>query len=370
SRIREEDTVSRIGGDEFTVLLNKVKQPADVIAVAEKILEAFRHPIRIRGQDITISMSIGITLSPNDSNDPNTLMKNADLAMYRAKDTGRNNYQFFSEALNDSIIQHLAWEKDLSIALNENQFALVYQPKIDIQTGVITGVEALVRWQHPDKGFVRPDMFIPVAEETGHILALGRWVIKQSCFEFSQLLRKGLMPATTRLAVNLSARQFADPDLEAIILGALAEQALAPENLELEITESTLMIDVEQAIATMNLLKGLGIRFAIDDFGTGYSSLSYIKRFPVQVLKVDKSFVMDIPEDENDMAITAAVIAMAHKLGISVVAEGIETRDHLDFLRENSCEQGQGYLISRPLTLDQLIHFLKESPHIQLIHQA
>lgn len=360
-QVRQQDTVSRIGGDEFTILLPALKHTNEVTSVAEKILSVFAEPIRIHGQDIQISMSIGVTLAPKDSTDANILMKNADLAMYRAKELGRNNIQFFSEDLNREVIEHLAWEKELSLALDEQQFSMVYQPQFDIATATVTGLEALLRWKHPDKGFVRPDIFIPIAEETGHILAIGHWVIQQSCKEYRQMQQGGKMPLNARLAVNLSARQFNDPKLEQVILDALRTNQLSPNSLELEITESTLMIDVEQAIDIMNRLKKIGIRFAIDDFGTGYSSLSYLKRFPIDVLKVDRSFVMDIPDDKNDMAITAAVIAMAHKLGILVVAEGVETREHLKFLYANHCDRCQGYLFSRPLNFEQLQVFLHQS---------
>ncbi|MFK4754500.1 bifunctional diguanylate cyclase/phosphodiesterase [Oceanobacter antarcticus] len=359
--VRDRDTVSRIGGDEFTILLTDVNHTSDVLTVAEKLLEALSRPIRIKGQDITTSVSIGITLTPQDSSDPNTLMKNADLAMYRAKELGRNNVQFFSEDMNRSILEHLSWEQEINDALTANQFTLAYQPKISLRDYHTTGVEALIRWHHPEKGFVSPDRFIPVAEETGQILAIGRWVLERSCTEMRALLQSGALPENARIAVNLSARQFAAPDLETVISQVLQESGLSPSNLELEITESTLMLDVESAIATMASLQAIGVRFAIDDFGTGYSSLAYLKRLPIEVLKVDRSFVLDIPDDTNDMAITAAVIAMAHKLGIIVVAEGVESEDQVNFLRNNLCDEGQGYLFSRPLTLQQLQLFLREA---------
>ena len=358
SNVRDRDTVSRIGGDEFTILLTDVHQTSDVMTVAEKLLAALCKPIHIKGQNITTSVSIGITLTPQDSTDPNILMKNADLAMYRAKELGRNNYQFFSEDMNRAILEHLTWEKEIQDALHLDQFSVYYQPKIHLDTLNVTGVEALLRWVHPEKGMIGPDRFIPIAEETGQILDIGHWVLDQSCREISQLMRKGQIDRTSRVAVNLSARQFTDPNLIEVIRDILDSHSLPPECLELEITESTLMKDVEHAIRIMKNLRTLGIHFAIDDFGTGYSSLSYLKRFPVDVLKVDRTFVTDIPQDENDMAITAAVIAMAHKLGITVVAEGVETPDQLEFLRSNHCDQCQGYLFSRPLPMHQLEQFL------------
>ncbi|AHK14825.1 MAG: EAL domain-containing protein [Thalassolituus sp.] len=359
--VRENDTVSRIGGDEFTILLTDVQQSQDVLVVAEKILKALSRPIRIKGQDIVTSVSIGITMTPEDSTDVNTLMKNADLAMYWAKEMGRNNFQFFSEDMNHSILEHLALEKELKEAIQRNQFTLVFQPKVSLFDYSTTGVETLIRWEHPEKGLITPDHFIPVAEETGQIIDIGNWVLEQACRQISSLLREGILPPTAKVAVNLSAKQFTDPNLVQHIRTVLEITKIPPQCLELEITESTLMEDVETAIAIMQEIKSTGVAIAIDDFGTGYSSLSYIKRFPIDVLKVDRSFVMDIPDDKNDMAITAAVIAMAHKLSMNVVAEGVETREQLQFLRQNNCDEGQGYLFSRPLSLGQLHRFLIEN---------
>ena len=359
--VRENDTVSRIGGDEFTILLTDIHQTADALVVAEKILHALAKPIRIKGQDIVTTVSIGITLTPDDSTDVNTLMKNADLAMYRAKELGRNNFQFFSEDMNHSILEHLAMEKEIKEAIQRDQFTLMFQPKVSLFDYSVTGVETLIRWEHPEKGMITPDRFIPVAEETGQILDIGSWVLEQSCRQISSLIRNEVLPASAKVAVNLSAKQFADPQLATQIRNVIEASSIPPECLELEITESTLMDDVETAIHIMQEIKKTGVSIAIDDFGTGYSSLAYIKRFPIDVLKVDRSFVMDIPEDKNDMAITAAVIAMAHKLSLEVVAEGVETQEQLHFLRRNNCDEGQGYLFSRPLSLGQLHQFLQEN---------
>ena len=359
--VRENDTVSRIGGDEFTILLTDVHQTQDVLVVAEKLLLAMAKPIRIKGQDIVTTVSIGITLTPDDSTDANTLMKNADLAMYRAKELGRNNFQFFSEDMNHSILEHLSLEKEIGEAIAREHFSLVFQPKISLTDYHVTGVETLIRWQHPEKGMITPDRFIPVAEETGQILEIGSWVLEQSCRQMSSLIRSKVLPEDAKVAVNLSARQFTDPYLLQRIRSVLEITKIRPQCLELEITESTLMEDVKSAIQIMQEIKKTGVAIAIDDFGTGYSSLSYIKRFPIDVLKVDRSFVTDIPDDENDMAITAAVIAMAHKLSLTVVAEGVETQQQLQFLRQNACDEGQGYLFSRPLSLGQLHQFLSES---------
>ena len=359
--VRENDTVSRIGGDEFTILLTDVHQTSDILVVAEKLLHTMARPIRIKGQDIITTVSIGITMTPDDSTDVNTLMKNADLAMYRAKELGRNNFQFFSEDMNHSILAHLSLEKEITEAINREQFSLVFQPKISLSDFTVTGVESLIRWQHPEKGMITPDRFIPVAEETGQILEIGSWVLEQSCRQISSLIRSKVLPPHAKVAVNLSARQFTDPYLLQRIRSVLEITRIPPACLELEITESTLMEDVESAIQIMQEIKKTGVAIAIDDFGTGYSSLAYIKRFPIDVLKVDRSFVTDIPGDQNDMAITAAVIAMAHKLSLTVVAEGVETQEQLQFLRRNNCDEGQGYLFSRPLSLGQLHQFLNEN---------
>jgi len=324
----------------------------------KKILKSMSKPIRVKGQDILTSVSIGITIAPDDSTDTNVLMKNADLAMYSAKEQGRNNFQFFSEDMNHSILEHLALEKEIKEAMERNQFTLFYQPKVSLFDYRTTGVETLIRWEHPDKGMISPDHFIPVAEETGQIIDIGNWVLEQACRQISKLIRTKVMPEDAKVAVNLSAKQFTDPKLADHIRNVLEITEIPPRCLELEITESTLMEDVEAAIDIMQEIKSTGVSIAIDDFGTGYSSLSYIKRFPIDVLKVDRSFVTDIPDDKNDMAITAAVIAMAHKLSLNVVAEGVETEEQLKYLRLNNCDEGQGYLFSRPLSLGQLHQYL------------
>lgn len=356
--VRETDTVSRVGGDEFTVLLTDVNSSHDVLLIAEKLLRTLAEPIYVHGHTLVTTVSIGITLTPEDSIDDNILMKNADLAMYRAKELGRNNIQFFSEEMNRRVLEHLEIEQEINVALAENQFVLAYQPQVNLVDFGITGVETLLRWVHPGKGMIAPDKFIPIAEESGQIIEIGKFVLNQSCAQMAELLAKGILPINAKVSVNLSAKQFTDPDLLQEIKNAIQNANLSPHNLELEITESIIMKDVEGANIIMEHLKALGVSIAIDDFGTGYSSLSYIKSFPIDVLKVDRSFVMDIPADQNDMAITAAIIAMAHKLNLTVIAEGVETQEQLNFLYVNYCDKGQGYLFSRPLFLEQLIHFL------------
>ena len=359
--VRENDTVSRVGGDEFTIILTDVMQTKDVLMVAEKIQGSFSQPFRINGQEIISSVSIGITLTPDDSCNATTLMKNADVAMYYAKEHGRNNFQFFSEEMNKSILENIALEKEISIAINQNQFTLLFQPKIQLNSHVVTGFEALIRWQHPTRGMISPDEFIPLAEETGQIIPIGQWVLRQACHQISSIMEGNLIAPNFKISVNLSAKQFNDPNLTDCIRTVILENQIPAHCLELEITESTLMDDVEGAISIMQEIKNTGVKIAIDDFGTGYSSLSYLKRLPIDVLKVDRSFVKDIPHDRNDMEIAAAVIAMAHKLSLKVIAEGVETHEQLTFLQHNRCDEGQGFFFSRPLALDQLNNYLVNS---------
>lgn len=366
--VRETDTVSRIGGDEFTVLLSDVDSTHGVRHIADKILKNLSQPIVLKNQTVINTVSIGITMAPTDASDANKLMRNADMAMYRAKAMGRNNFQFFSEDMNNEMMGYLEIEKDLRNAVeSDDEFIMYFQPKIDLLSFQFIGVEALIRWKPKGKDMIPPDRFIPVAEESGLIIPIGKSVFRNSLLQVKQLMDLGVWPEKAKVAVNLSARQFSDPNLPHD-LGDIIEMTGFPvENIELEITESTLMDHVENAIFTMRKLKQMGISIAIDDFGTGYSSLSYLKRFPIDVLKVDRSFVMDIPNDVSDMEITAAVIAMAHKLNLRVVAEGIETKEQIDFLRSNRCEYGQGYLIARPMPVDELESYIQRPIQVGLL---
>ncbi len=360
--VRESDTVSRIGGDEFTVLLNDIDSSNGVRHIAEKILNTLSKPITINNQEIINTVSIGITLGPIDGTDSSTLMRNADMAMYQAKAMGRNNYQFFSEDMNKQMMGYLEIEEDLRASIKaHDEFIVYYQPKTHLVTGKFIGCEALIRWKPKGKDMIYPDRFIPIAEESGLIVPMGKWVLRESCTQIKRLIDLNIWPEGAKVAVNLSARQFSDPDLIHHIRDILKTTGCPVDALELEITESTLMGDVEAAILTMRHVKEMGISIAIDDFGTGYSSLSYLKRFPIDILKVDRSFVMDIPNDRDDMEITAAVVAMAHKLNLKVVAEGIETQAQLDFLTENKCEFGQGYFIAKPMPMLQLEAFINGS---------
>ncbi|HEY9050556.1 MAG TPA: EAL domain-containing protein [Gammaproteobacteria bacterium] len=349
--VRHQDTVARMGGDEFVVLLTDVDGMAGASSVARKILESLAQPSRLLRHEIIVTPSIGITIAPDDSLNADILLKNADLAMYRAKALGRNNYQFFTEEMNARVLNHLMIENELRQAIAHDELLLYYQPQVSIETGELTGVETLVRWQHPEKGLIGPDQFIQVAEETGLVIQLGEWVLRNACKQWRALDVKNL--SSLKLAVNLSARQFRDPYLLEMIQNILDKSDFRPIQLELEITETILMENLDNALKVLEKIKALGISISIDDFGTGYSSLNYLKRFPIDSLKIDKAFIQDIPNDQDDMAISSAVIAMAHKLKLKVVAEGVETEAQWAFLKDNHCDIGQGYLMGKPMLADE-----------------
>jgi diguanylate cyclase (GGDEF)-like protein/PAS domain S-box-containing protein len=350
--IRQGDTVVRLGGDEFTIILPIIGKAEDAAFVAQKILTTLAEPFLLNHQELHITSSIGISLYPNDGEDTQTLIKNADIAMYRAKDLGKNNYQFYTADINSRALESITLENALRHALERDELLLHYQPKIDIRSGRIVGVEALVRWRHPEFGLVPPDKFIPLAEETNLIIPIGEWVLRTACEQGSRWRERGL-PAW-RMAVNLSARQFRHKNLLKPIFRILRETGFDPHHLELEITESLIMQGAGQTIAILEELDEAGIHLSLDDFGTGYSSLSYLKRFPIDTVKIDSSFVRDIHTDPNDAAITSAIIAMAHSLKLSVIAEGVETEEQLAFLRERGCDEYQGFLFSRPLPAEEM----------------
>jgi diguanylate cyclase (GGDEF)-like protein len=350
--LREGDTVGRLGGDEFVVLIEELPEPMHVAAVAQKILAAVVKPFIAGAQEFHITASIGISTYPDDSEDMQGLLKSADIAMYRAKEQGKNNYQFYSALMNIHTVERLALESSLRRALERNEFLLHYQPKVDIGSGRITGMEALLRWQQ------RATQFIALAEETGLIVPIGAWVLKTACARNQSWRELGLPPL--RMAVNLSARQFAHENLLQDVARALDEAGLDPAALELEITESMVMHDPERAVKLLSRLKDMGIHLSIDDFGTGYSSLSYLKRFPLDSVKIDRSFIRDIPGDADDAAITRAIIAMAHSLRLKVIAEGVETEAQLSFLREHGCDEMQGYHFSKPLPEDAFLRLLQD----------
>ena len=357
--VRDGDTVARVGGDEFTVLLPEVGCMEDAVEVAERILETLRRPWQVNGHEFRITTSIGIAMCPIDGEDAESLIRNADTAMYRAKDSGRDNYQLYTPAMNSKIAERLAVESSLRRSVERGEFAVHYQPQVSIETGRIVGVEALVRWQHPERGLVSPLEFIPIAEETGLIVPLGAWVLRTACAQNRAWQDAGLPPM--RMAVNLSARQFQRHDLLDTVAAALAESGLSAQYLQLEITEGAAMQDVDLTLAILRELKEAGVQVSIDDFGTGHSSLSYLKRFPIDVVKIDQSFVQDLTVDPNDAAIASTIIVMAHNLGLKVIAEGVETAEQLAFLRERDCDEMQGFLFSRPKPAPELDQMLRRN---------
>ncbi|HDZ09978.1 putative bifunctional diguanylate cyclase/phosphodiesterase [Pseudohongiella sp.] len=350
--VREEDIVARLGGDEFTILLANITSPDDAGLVARKILRALIEPIALSTQEVTVSCSIGITVAPEDSMNASVLMRNADLAMYRAKDQGRNNFQYFTDDMNIESLARMSLENELRIAVSNEDFVVHFQPQIDMVGGRICGYEALVRWRHEQVDVISPDRFIPIAEETGLIIQVGEIVLRQACLQLRAMQTAGITDQT--IAVNLSARQFRDRNLVQMVRRVLSETGLAPQWLELEITESMLMDNIDQAISILSELKALGVAIAIDDFGTGYSSLSYLTQLPVDKLKVDRSFVSNLPDSPRHTAITTAIIAMAQRLNLQVVAEGVETEPQASFLTEHQCNILQGFLFCHPVSADDL----------------
>ncbi|MYN19689.1 EAL domain-containing protein [Rugamonas sp. FT107W] len=356
--LRAGDTVGRFGGDEFVLVLNEPRHSEDAAPVLERVREAVLESINVGGQEVQVSCSIGVAVYPNDGADAGTLLMHADAAMYRAKDMGKNNCQFYTREMNACIEEKLVLLEGLRGALDDGQFRLVYQPKVDLRTGRIFGVEALVRWEHPEHGCIGPDRFIPLAEESGMIVALGEWVLRTACRQNRAWQEAGLAPL--RMSVNVSPRQFEEQGLVPRVALALADSGLAAEWLELEVTEGVIMRDLQQAVAKMGELRAMGVSLSIDDFGTGYSSLSALKSFPVSTLKIDKSFVRDLGVSEGDQAVASSIIDLAHRLRLRVIAEGVETEQQCAFLRQNGCDEMQGYLFSRPLPPEQLRLLLEE----------
>jgi diguanylate cyclase (GGDEF)-like protein/PAS domain S-box-containing protein len=354
--IRQEDTIARLGGDEFTVLLPGIAREEDAATIANKILEAVRLPFFIEQRELFITTSIGVTVYPNDGADPETLVRNADTAMYRAKEQGRDNYQLYAPAMNSRALERLSLEGRLRQALQNRELVVHYQPLIDLATGQVRGAEALLRWQHPELGLIAPGEFIPIAEVSGLIVPIGQWVLWTACAQAVKWHNAGF-PGLT-VAVNLSSRQFQQADLVFQVTEALQAAGLPPDCLDLEITESNAMQNAELSISALWDLKNLGVRLSMDDFGTGYSSLNYLRRFPIDRIKIDQSFVRDVNRNPDDAAIAAAIIAMAHSLKLTVVAEGVETEEQLDFLRDQRCDEMQGYLFSPPVPAAKFQEFL------------
>jgi diguanylate cyclase (GGDEF)-like protein len=356
--IRETDTLARLGGDEFAIILEGIKEAHDIAFIAEKILEVLVSPILLDGEEIFVTASIGITVFPLDAQDSDSMHKNADMAMYHAKSLGRNKFQYFTANMNSHMRKRIKLESSLRKALERQELSLAYQPRVDLRSGALIGVEALLRWQHPQKGCISPAEFIPIAEETGLIIPIGEWVLRQACSQGRAWRDAGHAPI--KLAVNLSARQFRQGKLADSIEHILHETGLSPDCLELEITESLLLADTEVSKETLEQFKDLGLVIHLDDFGTGYSSLSYLKRFPIDGLKIDRSFVMDVLEDPDDAEIAKAIIALGQALKLQVIAEGIERFEQLQFLRSQGCLEAQGFLFSPPVPESQIEALMRQ----------
>jgi diguanylate cyclase (GGDEF)-like protein/PAS domain S-box-containing protein len=353
--IRASDTAARLGGDEFIVLAENVAREGDVSEFAQRLLDALSEPFTLMGQECRLSASAGIAMCPHDGADAATLLKRADIAMYRAKDSGRNGLAFFSEVDSRPAEERIVMGAGIRRALDTHQLRLLYQPKVSVRTGAMTGVEALVRWEHPERGLLLPDLFIPLAEDSGLIRHIGRWVLHTACTQALAWQADGTGPI--RVAVNLSPRQFSDERLVIEIAHALAQTELPAHLLELEITESMMMENPERAAETLQEIKDMGVHVSIDDFGTGYSSLARLKKFPIESVKIDRSFIRDIAIDPDDAAIVSAVIAMAHSLRLNVIAEGVETKEQVKFLRERGCDEIQGFYFSRPVEASEITSF-------------
>jgi len=351
SSLRAMDTVARLGGDEFVLVLSDHKNAQSVSGELQRIVESFSQPFAVDGRDVFITASVGVALYPQDAKDPESLMKSAELAMYRAKESGRNAYQLYTAEMQTSITERLALESKLRRALERGELALHYQPQVDLRTNRIFGCEALMRWNEAELGMIAPAKFIPIAEETGLIVPIGEWVVRTACLQNKAWQNAGL--PTITMAVNISARQFREKNLLQAVAKILAETGLDPTQLELEVTESVIMHDAQHVIAALQAFRDMGVRLSVDDFGTGYSSLSYLKRFPVDRLKIDQSFVRDITTDADDAAIAQAVITLGHTMNLRVIAEGVETPEQLAFLRRNQCDEMQGYLFGKPMSADE-----------------
>ena len=356
--IRDTDTVARLGGDEFTVIMPGVIDPQKVLVVAQRVLDSLSEAFVLEGHETFVSCSIGITIYPDDAADSHELLKNADSAMYRAKDQGKANYQFYTSDLNAEVKERMVLKNGLVRARDRGELSLHYQPKLDIRSGLITGVEALMRWNSLELGQVSPVKFIPVLEETGMVVDVGEWAIRTACEQHCAWRDMGLPPI--KVAVNLSARQLREHNFVSIVRQVLKETGVAPEHLEIEITESMLMSDTANVVITLGKLHDLGITITMDDFGTGYSSLSYLKQFPIDTIKIDRSFIADIATDSDDVEIIKAIITMGQSLNRKIIAEGVETAEQLSILKKYQCDEIQGYLFGRPMPGDSLAEFFKK----------
>jgi diguanylate cyclase (GGDEF)-like protein/PAS domain S-box-containing protein len=364
--VRRSDTVARIGGDEFVVLLSQVGHAEDAVFIARKILTSLAAPYLIDQKQLQINVSIGVSTYPDDGADSETLIHRADTAMYEAKKLGRNNCQFFRSAMQARVLEWQSLEGSLRCALERNEFMLEYQPKIDLSTGGISGVEALLRWNHPERGQIQPLKFVPIAEESGLIVPIGQWVLLEACRQSRAWIDAGLPPV--RIAVNVSALQFAAKDFLSSVRAVLISTGMDPSHLELELTETVLMQDAESAVQTLRALKAIGVQLAVDDFGVGYSSFSYLRKFPLDALKVDRSFINDISSNPDNAMILSALINIGKSLRHRVVAEGVETEEQLHFLQQEGCSEGQGYFFCRPIIADKFAQFLERGVTESVVH--
>ena len=366
---REQDTVARVGGDEFLIVLTSVKDMPDAAVAAGRLMDTLTAEFVVQGHSVGISCSLGISIFPEHGADGEALIKNADAAMYSAKESGRNNFRFFTKDMNAQVVERLALESGLRLALDRKELFLVYQPQMDIASGRITGLEALLRWQHPELGLVPPDKFIRIAENSGLIVPIGEWVLRTACSQARKWQDEGLLAVP--VAVNVSAVQFRQADFCELIGRVLSETGLASQYLELELTESLLLSNADTRFSVLQDLRAMGLKLAIDDFGTGYSSLSYLKHFPVSKLKIDRSFIRDVAVNPDDAAITTAIISMAKSLNLKVIAEGVEDEAQMTFLRAHQCDEIQGYYFSKPLAVDKVADKLRgDRPEAHVRAQA
>ena len=356
--LRGNDLLASLGSNQFAVFLPELAHPEDASIVTRKLMATLETPFNISGQDVVVTLSTGIVIFPGDGDSSEELLQHAEKSMYSAKDAGRNGYQFFKASIQNSALNRLSMESEMRKALERDEYVLFYQPQIDIESGKVVGMESLIRWMHPEKGMVPPFHFIPIAEETGLIGPIGEWVIYEACRQTKAWQEAGV--SDLKVAVNLSGRQFTDRQLLEKIAKTLEETGLDPPYLELEITESTIMNDIESTISVLEKLSEMGMALAIDDFGTGYSSLSYLKRFPINKLKIDKSFIDDVITSDDDATIVAAIIGLSHNLKLNVICEGVEDIDQLHWLKENKCNEIQGYYFSKPLPADEFEAFVRE----------
>ncbi|MHA1569016.1 MAG: two-component system response regulator [Alphaproteobacteria bacterium] len=361
---RDSDTVARLGGDEFAIIATNLRQVDDVTILARRIIDTLGQPFDLEGQKVHTATSIGITLFPADSHDPDQLLKNADLALYRAKDSGRGRYQFYDAQMDADVQFRKEMEHDLRLGIERLEFNLLYQPQVGLSDGTVVGAEALIRWHSPERGLVMPNDFIPLAESTGLINPMSEWILLAACSQAKAWQLSGLPPI--RVAVNLSAIQFRTANLASIVTRALMQSELAPKWLELEITESVMMGDIERVIPLMNNLRELGVKLSVDDFGTGFSSLTYLKQFPVEKLKIDQSFVRNIVTDADDAAIAKTIVRLGQSLGIKVIAEGVETVEQLSYLSHMDCDEAQGYYFAKPLPPEEFVRWVRDFPGLDL----